>query len=146
MVEKMRQTIESLGGEIRFEQRVDELLIENQHVQGVVLANGQSIGSQHIVCAIGHSARDTFKMLFDKGVYIEPKPFSIGIGSYHWLLYVQLPKSRQPLYRRDTYRSYRLIAHFYSDVLIYSQRHRAIHCRHNHQNGTGQLMTVGALF
>jgi uncharacterized FAD-dependent dehydrogenase len=54
MVEKMRQTIESLGGEIRFEQRVDELLIENQRVQGVVLANGQRIGSQHIVCAIGH--------------------------------------------------------------------------------------------
>lgn len=83
MVEKMRQTIESLGGEIRFEQRVDELLIENQHVQGVVLANGQSIGSQHIVCAIGHSARDTFKMLFDKGVYIEPKPFSIGFRIEH---------------------------------------------------------------
>lgn len=83
MVEKMRQTIESLGGEIRFEQRVDELLIENQRVQGVVLANGQSIGSQHIVCAIGHSARDTFKMLFDKGVYIEPKPFSIGFRIEH---------------------------------------------------------------
>ncbi|MBT4145695.1 MAG: NAD(P)/FAD-dependent oxidoreductase [Gammaproteobacteria bacterium] len=83
MVEKMRQTIESLGGEIRFEQRVDELLIESQRVQGVILANGQSISSQHIVFAIGHSARDTFKMLYEKGVYIEAKPFSIGFRIEH---------------------------------------------------------------
>ena len=83
MVEKMRHTIESLGGEIRFEQRVDDLLIENQQVQGVVLANGQQISSQHIVFAIGHSARDTFKMLYAKGVYIEAKPFSIGFRIEH---------------------------------------------------------------
>ena len=83
MVEKMRHTIESLGGEVRFEQRVDELLIENQQVQGVVLANGQQINSQHIVFSIGHSARDTFKMLYAKGVYIEAKPFSIGFRIEH---------------------------------------------------------------
>ena len=79
----MRHTIESLGGEVRFEQRVDELLIENQQVQGVVLANGQQINSQHIVFSIGHSARDTFKMLYAKGVYIEAKPFSIGFRIEH---------------------------------------------------------------
>jgi len=83
MVEKMRATIESLGGEVRFEQRVDELLIENQQVQGVVLATGETLHSQHIVFAIGHSARDTFQMLFDKGVYIEAKPFSIGFRIEH---------------------------------------------------------------
>lgn len=83
MVEKMRATIESLGGEVRFEQRVDDVLIENQQVQGVVLANGETLRSQHIVFAIGHSARDTFHMLFDKGVYIEAKPFSIGFRIEH---------------------------------------------------------------
>ena len=83
MVEKMRATIESLGGEIRFEQRVDEVLIENQQVQGVRLANGEILASQHIVFAVGHSARDTFQMLFEKGVYIEAKPFSIGFRIEH---------------------------------------------------------------
>ena len=83
MVEKMRASIESLGGEIRFEQRVDELVIENERVQAVVLASGEKLFSQHIVFAIGHSARDTFHMLFDKGVYIEAKPFSIGFRIEH---------------------------------------------------------------
>ncbi|MBE9527525.1 MAG: hypothetical protein IME94_11205, partial [Proteobacteria bacterium] len=83
MVEKMRASIESLGGEIRFEQRVDELVIENERVQAVVLASGEKLFSQHIVFAIGHSARDTFQMLFDKGVYIEAKPFSIGFRIEH---------------------------------------------------------------
>ncbi|NOQ64913.1 MAG: hypothetical protein GQ582_10410 [Methyloprofundus sp.] len=83
MVEKMRANIEALGGEIRFEQRVDELLIEKGQVQAVRLANGEILKSQHIVFAIGHSARDTFKMLFDKGVYIEAKPFSIGFRIEH---------------------------------------------------------------
>ncbi len=83
MIEKMRGTIESLGGEIRFEQRVDDVLIADKRVQGVVLANGETLYSQHIVFAIGHSARDTFKMLYDKGVYIEAKPFSIGFRIEH---------------------------------------------------------------
>ena len=83
MLEKMRATIESLGGEIRFEQRVDDVLIDNERVQGVVLASGETLLSQHIVFAIGHSARDTFHMLFDKGVYIEAKPFSIGFRIEH---------------------------------------------------------------
>ena len=83
MIEKMRATIESLGGEIRFEQRVDDVLIDRDCVQGVVLASGETLLSQHIVFAIGHSARDTFHMLFDKGVYIEAKPFSIGFRIEH---------------------------------------------------------------
>ena len=83
MVEKMRATIESLGGEIRFEQRVDEVLIENKQIQGVRLADGQTLMSQHIAFAVGHSARDTFQMLFDRGVYVEAKPFSIGFRIEH---------------------------------------------------------------
>ena len=83
MVEKMRATIESLGGEVRFEQRVDDVLIAGERIQGVVLSNGETLSSQHVVLATGHSARDTFQMLFDKGVYIEAKPFSIGFRIEH---------------------------------------------------------------
>lgn len=83
MVEKMRHSIESLGGEVRFQQRVDDLLIKNGQVQGVVLASGETLSSQHITFAIGHSARDTFYMLYEKGVYIEAKPFSIGFRIEH---------------------------------------------------------------
>ncbi len=83
VVENIRQTIEALGGEIRFEQRVEDLLIDDGRVTGVRLANGDVLSSQHIVLAVGHSARDTFAMLHERGVFIEPKPFSIGFRIEH---------------------------------------------------------------
>ncbi|MFZ2170839.1 MAG: NAD(P)/FAD-dependent oxidoreductase [Methylococcaceae bacterium] len=83
MVEQMRATIESLGGEIRFQSRVDAIDIVDGQVRGVILANGETIRSNHVVLAVGHSARDTFKMLYDRGVYIEAKPFSIGFRIEH---------------------------------------------------------------
>ncbi|GAB6140014.1 NAD(P)/FAD-dependent oxidoreductase [Methylosoma difficile] len=83
MVEQMRATIESLGGEIRFQQRVEQLALNNGQVEGVVLANGETLHSQHVVLAVGHSARDTFKMLYESGVYIEAKPFSVGFRIEH---------------------------------------------------------------
>lgn len=83
MVEKIRATIESLGGEIRFGSRVDELLIEHGQVQGVQLSNGEILESSYVVLAIGHSARDTFSMLQQNGVYMEAKPFSMGFRIEH---------------------------------------------------------------
>lgn len=83
MVEEMRATIESLGGEIRFQSRVDDILIDNHKVQGVKLSNGEQIAASHVVLAIGHSARDTFEMLHKRGVYLEAKPFSIGFRIEH---------------------------------------------------------------
>jgi uncharacterized protein len=83
MVEQIRAGIESLGGEIRFQSRVDEIEIENGQVRGVILAGGETIPSNHVVLAVGHSARDTFKMLYERGVYIEAKPFSIGFRIEH---------------------------------------------------------------
>lgn len=83
MVEKMRQTITELGGEIRFEQRVDDIKINDGKVQGVTLATGEFIETNHVALAIGHSARDTFKMLYDNGVYIKAKPFSVGFRIEH---------------------------------------------------------------
>ena len=83
MVEAMRETIESLGGEFRFEAKVTDLDIDNGQVRGVVLENGDRIATDHVVLAVGHSARDTFQMLYDRGVYVEAKPFSIGFRIEH---------------------------------------------------------------
>ena len=83
MVEKMRAQIIELGGEIRFSCRVDDLHIEDGQITGVTLADGEKLYSKHIAIAIGHSARDTFEMLHNKGVYIEAKPFSVGFRIEH---------------------------------------------------------------
>lgn len=83
MVENMRETIESLGGEIRFSHRVDDVLIEDGQLRGVVLADGSQLRADHVVFALGHSARDTFAMLHARGVYMEAKPFSIGFRIEH---------------------------------------------------------------
>ncbi len=83
MVEKIRAKIISLGGEIRFSARVDELLIDNAQVTGITLADGETLRANHIALAIGHSARDTFQMLYDKQVHMEAKPFSIGFRIEH---------------------------------------------------------------
>ena len=95
IVENMRAEITRLGGEIRFGQRVEALLCEplpvdgndgdhsRQRVSAITLASGEILHSRHIVLAIGHSARDTFQMLFESGVYMEAKPFSIGFRIEH---------------------------------------------------------------
>ena len=83
MVESMRAEITGLGGEIRFSSRVDRINIDNGQVRGVELSSGEQIAAEHVVLAIGHSARDTFQMLHEQGVYIEPKPFSIGFRIEH---------------------------------------------------------------
>ncbi len=99
MVEQMRAKIFELGGEVRFNQRVDSIHFtdvdgnesttqgiegyQNKKVTGLTLSNGERIETNHIALAIGHSARDTFEMLFDEGIYIKPKPFSVGFRIEH---------------------------------------------------------------
>ena len=83
MVEEMRNTIIALGGEIRFQSKVEDIEIQHGEVQGVILANGECIATQHLVLAVGHSARDTFEMIHKRGIYIEAKPFSIGFRIEH---------------------------------------------------------------
>ncbi len=100
VVEAMREKIIELGGEIRFEQRVTGLLLEPaaggaapegfqpQRVRGLKvqdLASGatRELAASRVVLALGHSSRDTFAMLHDAGVYLEPKPFSIGVRIEH---------------------------------------------------------------
>ncbi|OBP13380.1 hypothetical protein A5320_18900 [Rheinheimera sp. SA_1] len=83
MVEKMRANIIELGGEIRFSTRVDDLLLTDGEVTGLQLSTGETLPCRHVVLAVGHSARDTFEMLYQRGVYIEAKPFSIGFRIEH---------------------------------------------------------------
>lgn len=87
MVEKMRANIIALGGEIRFGERVDDIHMEasgdGQQVTGLTLASGEKIDTNFVALAIGHSARDTFQMIHDKGVFIKAKPFSVGFRIEH---------------------------------------------------------------
>lgn len=83
IVEKMRAHILSLGGDIRFQSRVDDVVVEDGQVQGVALASGERIATNHLIAAIGHSARDTFEMLLRRGIYIEAKAFSMGFRIEH---------------------------------------------------------------
>ncbi|HSC81376.1 MAG TPA: NAD(P)/FAD-dependent oxidoreductase [Chitinolyticbacter sp.] len=87
MIEEMRTKIVALGGEIRFNHKVDDLLLEKSgdglQLRGVKLADGSVIESDHVVLALGHSARDTFEMLHGHGVFMEAKPFSVGFRIEH---------------------------------------------------------------
>ena len=92
VVENLRAQIIALGGDIRFEQRVTDVLIEGdpdaRHIRGLTVldqATGQTheLRADQVVLALGHSARDTFAMLHARGVYVEAKPFSIGFRVEH---------------------------------------------------------------
>ena len=88
MVESMRAKIEAMGGEYRFGTRVVDFVIETgrdgtRRMRGVVTEAGETIETDHVVLAIGHSSRDTFARLHERGVYVEAKPFSIGVRIEH---------------------------------------------------------------
>jgi uncharacterized FAD-dependent dehydrogenase len=83
MVENIRAEIIALGGEIRFSEKMEKLIIQDGAVRGLLLESGETIHSEHVILAVGHSARDTFQTLLDQGVFIEPKPFSIGFRIEH---------------------------------------------------------------
>jgi Uncharacterized FAD-dependent dehydrogenases len=83
VVSTMREEIKALGGEVRFDKKVADVLIEDGRMAGVVLADGEILRSRYVILALGHSARDTFRMLHQRGVFIEPKPFAIGFRIEH---------------------------------------------------------------
>lgn len=83
IVETMREEIIALGGEIRFSQKVTGFDIEAEQIRGVQLENGEHIAADHVILALGHSARDTFEALHEAGVYLEAKPFSVGFRIEH---------------------------------------------------------------
>ena len=88
VVEHMREQIIALGGEVRFEQRVSDVLIENGCIRGLTVQNlndntQYDMRADHVVLALGHSSRDTVAMLHQRGVFMEAKPFSIGFRIEH---------------------------------------------------------------
>jgi len=88
MVESMRRTIEELGGEYRFNTKVVDLDIQatadgGRQIRGAMLEDGGYLAADHVVLAVGHSARDTFAMLLERGVFMEAKPFSVGFRIEH---------------------------------------------------------------
>jgi uncharacterized FAD-dependent dehydrogenase len=83
VVRTIREEIESLGGDVRFETALDELLLRDGSVCGVRLPGGEEIATRQVILAVGHSARDTFTMLHRAGVHMEAKPLSIGVRVEH---------------------------------------------------------------
>ena len=92
VVENMREQIIALGGEVRFEQRVVDVLLKKelgaQHIRGLLVKNvadnsTYELAASHVVMALGHSARDTFAMLYERGVAMQAKPFSVGFRIEH---------------------------------------------------------------
>ena len=121
MVEHMRREIESLGGEIRFQSRVSGLQIEAGKVCGVTLASGEQISTNHVVLALGHSARDTFEMLHAAGVFMEAKPFAVGFRIEHPQSLIDMarlgPNAGNPLLGAA---DYKLVHHASNGRAVYS--------------------------
>ena len=83
VVQNLRGWIISMGGEVRFNTKVTGLRQQDGKLAGLELENGETIDCDHAIFAIGHSARDTFRMLNDTGIPMEPKPFAMGVRIEH---------------------------------------------------------------
>ena len=83
IVVKMRNAIISLGGEVRFNSKLTNISVENGYLKGIEVNNNEIIDTENLVLAIGHSARDTFKMLYDNKVNMEAKSFAVGVRIEH---------------------------------------------------------------
>lgn len=83
ILQNIREKIENLGGEYRFQSLVVDVIVDEGKLAGVVLESGEQLVSSKVIFAIGHSARDTFHMLAERGISMEPKPFSIGLRIEH---------------------------------------------------------------
>ncbi len=83
VVKNIRKKIISLGGDIRFFSKVTDFIIENNELKGIIINDREKINTQALILAIGHSARDTFKTLYNRNVSLSPKAFSIGVRIEH---------------------------------------------------------------
>jgi len=126
MVESLRATIEALGGEYRWETRVEDLDLHRAadgtlRLRGLMLADGSTIDADHVVMAVGHSARSTFEMLHARGVHVEAKPFSIGVRIEHpqsWIDEARYGKfARHPILGPA---AYSLVHHAANERTVYS--------------------------
>lgn len=83
VVKQIRERIIALGGEVRFFAKVTDILHENGYVTGVKVNDAETIETDDVILALGHSARDTFTMLFEKQITLEQKPFAMGVRIEH---------------------------------------------------------------
>mgnify|MGYP002336201089 CR=1 FL=1 len=83
IITSIRQQIIASGGECRFEQKLTDLLMKDNAVEGVITSNGEKIAARKVILATGHSARDIFELLYRKNILIEFKPFALGVRVEH---------------------------------------------------------------
>ncbi len=83
VVRNLRKKIKALGGKVLFDHQVTGLIIDKDQIRGVLVNHRDEILSDHVILALGHSARDTFSMLHENGVILEQKPFSLGLRIEH---------------------------------------------------------------
>ena len=95
-VRNIREEIKKYGGEIRFQARVSDFIIEKQRLQAVVVNERDTVPTHLVLLGIGHSARDTFALLAARGVRMYPKPFSLGVRVEHWQTAVNQAQYGQP--------------------------------------------------
>ncbi|MFB5651384.1 NAD(P)/FAD-dependent oxidoreductase [Leptospira wolffii] len=83
IVGKIRETIRERGGEVRFDTRVQDFILEGNSIRGVITKNGEKIESKKVILATGHSARDIFELLHRRGIEIDLKPLAVGVRVEH---------------------------------------------------------------
>ncbi|MDD8013245.1 MAG: hypothetical protein PHX05_07200, partial [Acidobacteriota bacterium] len=83
IIRRIRETIITLGGEVRFNSRLDDLILIDQKIAAVVIAGQGEVPASAVILALGNSARDTFAMLLERGVELQAKPFSLGVRIEH---------------------------------------------------------------
>ena len=83
IIQDIREKIIECGGQVLFETRVTDILVKNNEVDGIVTQNGETIYAKKIILATGHSARDIFELLHKKDIFIEAKPFALGVRAEH---------------------------------------------------------------
>ena len=120
VVAKMREEIIALGGEVRFESKVTDILLNDGRVEGLRLADGETLHSRYVVLALGHSARDTFRMLHGAGVFIEAKPFAIGFRIEH-------PQSQIDRVRLGKYAGHEMLGAADYKVIHHAKNGRAVY-------------------
>jgi len=83
IIKAMREQIEASGGQVLFEKKLVDFVIENGNIQEIITADGDRMKAAAYILATGHSARDIFTLLFEKNIHIEAKPFALGVRVEH---------------------------------------------------------------
>jgi len=83
IITEIREQIEASGGQLLFEKKLVDLVIDKEHIQEVITSDGAHFKCKHLILATGHSARDIFNLLFEKNISVEAKPFALGVRVEH---------------------------------------------------------------